>query len=232
MTRIWISALTALLVGCGSAFAQISPGSPLGMTSPLGIGPGSAVAPTGIPLGATELASPGVSPTTSGASPLGLAASTPCSGIGGSIPQASFGTTTSTTSTTSGTDSSTMGTSSASTSVSNSVFDGGGTVGTASGTCATTSGSALAGPATSASSPTGMGSVASVGRVGIPLGSTELGAGGVSPPSVALTLNPTAPVTPLGSTVPCSTNSMSSTTGTLSTTGTTTTGTSTSSGSC
>src|SRR4051794_5833852 len=75
MTRIWISALTALLVGCGSAFAQISPGSPLGMTSPLGIGPGSAVAPTGIPLGATELASPGVSPTTSGASPLGLAAS-------------------------------------------------------------------------------------------------------------------------------------------------------------
>src|SRR5712671_5598511 len=100
--------LTAALLGFGSASAQVGAtgtSPPLGMTSPRGIGPGSPVAPTGVPLGATELASPGVSPSTSGASPLGLAASTPCSGIGGSIPQASFGTTTSTTSTTSGTDS-------------------------------------------------------------------------------------------------------------------------------
>jgi hypothetical protein len=58
----------AVLLGCGSAFAQIGgmsilPGlSPLGMTSPLGIGPGSPVAPTNLPLGATELASLGVSP--------------------------------------------------------------------------------------------------------------------------------------------------------------------------
>src|SRR5882724_3889318 len=138
MKRFVMVTTAAVLLSCGSAFAQ----------SPLGIGPGSPVAPTGIPMGTTELASPGVSPTTSGTSPLGLTASTLCSGIGGSIPETSFGLTTSTTGTTSGTEMSSAGTSG-----SNSVFDGGGTVGTASGTCAATSSSSLAGPATSASSP-------------------------------------------------------------------------------
>src|SRR5882724_12425823 len=88
MTRFFVAAMAAAVLGCGSAAAQvgaISPGSsPLGMTSPLGIGPGSPVAPTGIPMGATGLTTLGVSPTTSGTSPIGLtASSTTCSGIGG-----------------------------------------------------------------------------------------------------------------------------------------------------
>jgi len=68
----------------------------------------------------------------------------------------------------------------------------------------------------------------SVSRLGIPLGSTEIGVGGLSPPSVALTPNPlaplmtltplvvtpnpTAPLSTLGSTAPCLTTG----TGTLS----------------
>src|SRR4030088_878662 len=97
MTRFVMATTAAVLLGCGSAFAQvggmsISPGAPLGMTSPLGIGPGSPVAPTRVPLGATELASPGVSPMTSGASPMGpTTGSTTCSGVGGYMPQPAFG---------------------------------------------------------------------------------------------------------------------------------------------
>src|SRR3977135_1305208 len=45
-----------------------------------------------------------------------------------------------------------------------------------------------------ASLPTGMGSGSSVGRVGIPMGSTELGAGGLSPLPGLLTPNPSAPL--------------------------------------
>ena len=96
MTRFAV-ATAAVLLGCGSAYAQvgmnISPGPPLGMTSPLGVGPGSPVARTSIPMGATELATPGVSPTISGTSPMTPATSTvtTCGGIGGSLPQASFG---------------------------------------------------------------------------------------------------------------------------------------------
>ena len=77
----------------------------------------------------------------------------------------------------------------AGTSTPTSPFDGGGMTGTASGACGLTGSSSLAGPA-SASSGGGMGSASSVGRAGIPLGSTELGGGGLSPPSVALTTNP------------------------------------------
>src|SRR5258708_28368433 len=66
-------ATAAVLLGCGSAYAQarlnVSPLPALGMTSPLGI-PNAPVGQTGIPLGATELATPGGSPTTSGAAPL------------------------------------------------------------------------------------------------------------------------------------------------------------------
>jgi hypothetical protein len=53
----------------GPALAQtgiVGLPSPLGITSPLGIGPGSSVGSVGIPMGATELATPGLSPTTSG----------------------------------------------------------------------------------------------------------------------------------------------------------------------
>jgi hypothetical protein len=48
-------------VGRRSAvLAQPAP-PPLGIASPLGIGPGAPVAPTGVPLGATQLMTPGVS---------------------------------------------------------------------------------------------------------------------------------------------------------------------------
>jgi hypothetical protein len=84
----------------------------------------------------------------------------------------------------------------------------------------------LAGPAASASSPTGMGSVSSVSRGGIPMGSTELGAGGLSPPPAIVI--PSAPSSTTGSPsstmgVPCATSGA-----TTSTAG----GVSTSSGSC
>ena len=77
---------------------------------------------------------------------------TSCGGIGGSIPQASFGAASTGMGTTSG-----MGTSSAATLSSTLLFDGGSTAGTASGACAGAAGSSLAGPDASASSPVGMG---------------------------------------------------------------------------
>jgi hypothetical protein len=199
MMRLLIVAITAALLGSGSASAQIgglatSPGpSPLGMTSPLGIGPAAPVAPTGIPLGATELATPGVSPMTSGASPVvpAIGGATACSGagaVGGSTGLANPGTSGSTT-----------------------IFDGGGLGGTASGTCAATASGSSGGPAASASSPTGMGAASAVGRVGIPLGSTELNVGGLSPPPDVLTPNPSAPLSTSGT--PCPTTGMSGTVG-------------------
>src|SRR3979490_3586030 len=74
------------------------------------------------------------------------------------------------------------------------LFDGGGMAGSASGACAAIGSGSLAGPAAMASSPTGIGSVSSVGRVGIPMGSTELGVGGLSPLPSLLTPNPSAPL--------------------------------------
>ncbi len=218
-SRFAVVAAAAILLDYGSAHAQvggpsISPGPPLSMTSPLGIGLGSRVAPTGIPMGATELATPGVSPPTSGTSPISPLTSSvaTCGGIGGSMPQASFGLSAS-----SGASDGAGGSMAAMPSTTNSVFDGGGMTGSASGTCATTG--SLAGPGASTSLLTGIGSVPSVGRIGIPMGSTEMGVGGLSPASVALTANPSAPlmtltpfvvipnlsapVSMLGSTVPC-----------------------------
>ena len=223
-----VATTATVLLGCWPAYAQVGgmgifPGPALGMTSPLGVGPGSPVAPTRIPMGATELTSSGVSPLTSGASPLGLAIGgiATCSGAGGSLPQASPGMGTSMSGTSFNTGMSTAGTVGSTT-----IFDGGGTSGSASGTCAGTAGAPSAG---SAVPSTGiMGSTSSVSRLGIPLGSTEIGVGGLSPPSVALTPNPlaplmtltplvvtpnpTAPLSTLGSTAPCLTTG----TGTLS----------------
>ena len=187
MGRVLIAAMLAALFGCNAAFAQITGTDsilPLEATSPLGMGPGSPVAPTGIPLGATEMASPGMSPLTSGASPMAPSG----------VPTGCFATAAP----------SAIGMSS--TGISS--FDGGGIAGTASGTCtAIATGGASSRPAASASSPTGMASSGPVGRVGIPLGSTELGPGGLSPPPEALTVNPSTPV----STAPCQIGATSST---------------------
>src|ERR1700730_10445257 len=229
MTRVVMATTAAALLVCGPAFAQVSPGlPPLEMTSPLGFGSALPVPPTRIPLGATGLGSPGVSPLASGASP-GVpltGTSSGCSGIGGSIAESSYGLATSATasgtgistpsleSSSSGMGSSMYGTSSgtgvstAGTSMSPTVFDGGGVAGSASGTCPSTDSASLAGPAASASSPTGTGS-STVARVGVPLGSTELGAGGLSPVPSIPTTNPsmstlTTPTSTFG-TIPCPT---------------------------
>src|SRR5262249_45965499 len=73
MTRFVVATAAAVLLGCGSAYAQarmsVSLLPAFSITSPLGV-PNAPVGHTGIPLGATELATPGVSPTTSGAAPL------------------------------------------------------------------------------------------------------------------------------------------------------------------
>jgi hypothetical protein len=81
MKRLWTATVVATLLSCNSAFspafAQVGgmsstmPG--IAATSPLGMIPGALVPPTGIPLGATELESPGLSPLTGGtAGMLGL----------------------------------------------------------------------------------------------------------------------------------------------------------------
>ena len=96
MSRFITAAMLVVALGPGSAVAQVStiggaPGpSPLGITSPLGLGAAAPVSPTGIPLGAAELVPQGTSP---GATAAGLATTdiAVCAGFGGSIPEASFG---------------------------------------------------------------------------------------------------------------------------------------------
>jgi hypothetical protein len=199
MTR-FAMATAAVLLGCGSAYAQarmnVSPLPALGMTSPLGI-PNAPVGQTGIPMGATELATPGVSPITSGAAPMigaTCAGASPApAGMGSSTTAASTGMGSPMTGASAGMGSSMSGLSSTA------LFDGGRMNATAPGTCA-------ASATASAPLASSMGPGSSVGMVGIPLGATELGGGGLSPPSVALSLNPTAPVMsslpPLGTTTP------------------------------
>lgn len=186
------AALPALLF-CNVAMAQGIPAATpsLSPTSPLGLGTGSTVSPTGIPLGATELASPGISPAPTG--------------VTGTI--AMPGSTTSC---------SAVGTSPSTMSGSTSTYDGGGlAVGGAtpaaaapsgmstSVICSSASGSAAASSAATPISPTTTGGVA---QTGVPLGSTEIGNLGVSSAapvptigvspitgSVATSVAPTAP---------------------------------------
>jgi hypothetical protein len=162
MKRLSTAMVVATLLSCNStfspAFAQAggmgSPMPGIGATSPLGMIPGASVPPTGIPLGATELASPGLSPVISGTA--GMAGyGTTCSAAGNPASE------------TSGT----------------STYDGGGMAlgmgaslpgsGTICGASPSGSGSS-----TAAMSPTASGNVA---RPGVPLGSVEIGNAGISP---------------------------------------------------
>src|SRR5260370_39516866 len=79
-----MAALAAAFLGCGSTQAQVGGvgTSPLGAASPLSMGSASPVAPTGIPLGATEMTSPGTSPA-----PLSTIGMLGCSGAAGSTSQ-------------------------------------------------------------------------------------------------------------------------------------------------
>ncbi|WP_192859611.1 hypothetical protein [Bradyrhizobium sp. DOA9] len=119
----------------GAAIAQTAaPGMPptAGMLATSPLNPQS-TRPVGIPLGSTEIATPGISPINP------MQSATGCVGSSGT---ASTG----------------------------ALFDGGGLSGTSSSNCA--GGVVAASPLPSTST---------VGRVGIPLGSTEIGGAGISP---------------------------------------------------
>jgi hypothetical protein len=73
------------------------------------------------------------------------------------------------------------------------VFDGGGNTAAGASACAPMIESTPAQPAASASSPTASASPAGAGRSGIPMGSTELGGGGLSPPPAPSSAAPNAP---------------------------------------
>lgn len=193
---LMITAASTLL--CGQAFAQqaaVMPTPSLASTSPLGMVPSAPVGGTGIPFGATEIASPGVSPMP--ISSTGAIGSTVCSTIG-TAPSTMFG--------------------------SAATFDGGGVaVGTVmpQSTMSTISSSGI--PPTSAlietsgmssmcgggsgnlaasSMPTSPVAPGGVMRTGIPMGSTEIGNLGISSaaavPTIAVapTVSSIAPAIP------------------------------------
>jgi len=203
LTQLLLVTVAAVLVASGSASAQVgtTAPAPIGATSPLGIGSAPALPQTGTSLGPASVGSAPIIPPTVGISPLGSAATSntaPCSGSflsGGDV----FGTN-STASGASGTAMSPSGTST-------SLFDGGGNTAGGASTCAPMIDSTLAQPAASASSPTASAPPAAIGRSGIPIGSTELGRGGVSP----LPAPANAPAPSATSPSQCSSNGMAST---------------------
>jgi hypothetical protein len=200
MSRFAVAIIAAVLLDCCSAYAQVR--TSLGQTSPLGMGLSPPVGQTGIPMGATELATPGVSPGATCGGILSVGASV---GLGPSMTGGNGST----------------------------LFDGGGTTASqpSSGMTASTPsncGATGGGPAAPMASSMGPGS--SVGTAGIPLGATELGGGGLSPPSVALIPNPSAslmtlaPLTGITPSNPPAPSSTSGSTAPCQTTGTGTPG--------
>lgn len=157
---------------CGAAVAQTA--APPAATSPLGSVSDTRVAGTGLPLGATEITSPGVSPLF-----MALPGTGATSGISCANPD----------------------TSSASPSGTAGIFDGGGlSLGTAAAPPA--SGQSLRPPRMNASggcgsADDGSAAPASGSAVRIPLGATQLGNPGVSPADALPTIG-VAPVTGAG----------------------------------
>src|SRR3981081_3273351 len=98
MRLSFIAVILPASVVCNAATAQVSgmasPMPTIGATSPLGMGTGSTVSQTGIPLGSTEIASPGVSPAPTGVTgTISMPTSgTTCSTLGSS-PSGMFGST-------------------------------------------------------------------------------------------------------------------------------------------
>lgn len=185
---------TAATLLCGPAFAQqagVMPTPSLSATTPLGMVPGAPVGGTGIPFGATEIASPGVSPA-----PLpstGIIGSAVCSTIG-TAPSTMFGST----NTFDGggvpggtaTPTSTMAMSSSGISPTSALID---TSGIQSMCGAGSSSLAASSTPTSPTTPGG------VPRTGIPIGSTEIGNLGISSAAAVpiITVTPT-----IASTIP------------------------------
>jgi hypothetical protein len=189
---LMITTASALL--CGQAFAQqaaVMPTPSLSATSPLGMVPSAPVGGTGIPLGATEIASPGVSPAPI-SSTIG---STVCSTIG-TAPSTMFGSATAFdgggVDVGSVTPQSTMsmmpGMSSSGISPTSALIDTSGTQ----SMCGAGSGNLAA-----SSMPTSPTTPGGVPRTGIPMGSTEIGNLGVS----SATMVPTITVGPTISTI-------------------------------
>ena len=211
-----VAAVIPALFASNAAIAQVSgmasPTPTIGATSPLGFGTGSTVSPTGIPLGSTELASPGISPaptfstgtiampgsgttcSTTGTAPSGMYGSTATYDGGGMA----MGTATPATAATSGT----MATSGMSTTSGMLQTSG------LSGMCGAGSSSIASSSTPTSTSPTTPGGAA---RTGIPLGSFEIGNLGVSSAAAVPTmgLSPTVGtvgLTPLVPTMPAITS--------------------------
>jgi hypothetical protein len=176
MTRRLIAIATAIFVTSSSAYAQVgrmstpTPNVGMGATSPLGMSTsGTAVAPTGIPLGAAPLATPGVNSGTANGVASATACSSPGMGSATTIPG--------------------VGNAMTGTSGSTALFDASG-VGIVTGatqpgaaapittTCAPAAG---AGSATSSQSSTSTPATSQLGVPTIPIGSTELSNPGLSP---------------------------------------------------
>ena len=162
MTRGLIAIATAIFVTSGCAYAQVggmgTPTPGMGTTSPLGMSTsGTAAAPTGIPLGAAPLATPGVTSGTSN----GVASATACSAPSADMANPMIGS-----------------------SISTAPFDNSG-VGIMTGATqpiTTTCGpAAAAGTGTSAQSSTSTPATSQLGVPTIPMGSTELSNPGLSP---------------------------------------------------
>lgn len=247
-----VAALPALLA-CNVAVAQVGgmalvPTPTVGATSPLGGEFGSPIAPTGIPLGATEITSPGTSPLPSnptGTIAMPSSSGTPCSTLGSSS-SAMYGSTatydgggmsaaasmpatggaagntaaaasmSSSLSTTSGLSATSGMMQSSGMSTASGIMDTAGM----SGMCGSGSNSVAA-----SSTPTTPTTPGGAARVGVPLGSVEIGNLGVSsaatvPTPFVTTMNaavPTIPATPVvTSPPPVPTGSTTTTSGTFS----------------
>ena len=177
MRRELIAAFLATLLGCNPVLAQVAGiGSPMpgmGVTSPFGMGSAAgSVGPTGVPLGATELATPGLSPAPpstlgSGFAVCSTVVGAPSATATGIYDGGGLGTAT-------GMSPTAMGTTSAA----------------SASTCNQASSSSS--PSTLSSGSTPPSSSALLGIGAIPMGSIELGNAGVSPTPCPLS-GPTLP---------------------------------------
>ncbi|WP_027555451.1 hypothetical protein [Bradyrhizobium sp. Cp5.3] len=127
---VWLAATAAIAQTTVPTMPMTQPPVGMGATSPLNP---QALRPEGIPLGSTEIATPGVSPIS------------PAQGMANCATSSNAG-------------------------APGALFDGGGLAGGSSVPCTG-----------SATSPSALPSASTVGRVGIPLGATELGGAGLSP---------------------------------------------------
>src|SRR5216683_4114821 len=192
-----IAAVLPALFVCNGAMAQVSgmaaPTPTMGATSPLGLGMGSSVSPTGIPMGATEIASPGVSPmptsvtgaiampgsgttcSTAGTSPSGMYGSTATYDGGGTAAGAAMPATAATSGATAMSATSTSSGISATSGMP--TTSGMPETSGMSGMCGSGSSSIASSSTPTSTSPTTPGGAA---RTGIPLGSMEISNLGVS----------------------------------------------------